>query len=108
MMTTGGTGEVTVDGEDIEVVTKFVFSGALITKDGLCEKEVWKIIAMEKSRNGRTNNNMEGQRSNAGDEGETSESFGVPDCSIRSGDFDNEKTREKEDQRFDLWCWRRV
>ena len=45
-----------------------------------------------KSRNGRTNINMEGQRSNAGDEGETSESFGVPDCSIRSGDLDNEKT----------------
>ena len=45
-----------------------------------------------KSRNGRTNINMEGQRRNAGDEGETSESFGVPDCSIRSGDLDNEKT----------------
>ena len=36
--------------------------------------------------------NMEGQRSNAGDEGETSESVGVPDCSTRSGDLDNEKT----------------
>ena len=38
---------------------------------------------------------MEGQRSNGGDEGETnmvSERFGVPDCSIRSGDLDNEKT----------------
>ena len=53
-----------------------------------------------KSRNGRTNINMEGQRSMAGDEGETSESFGVPDCTIRSGDLDNEKTREKEDRRF--------
>ena len=45
-----------------------------------------------KSSNGRTNINMEGQRSNTGDEGETSESFGVPDFSIRSGDLDNEKT----------------
>ena len=34
-----------------------------------------------KSRNGRTNINMEGQRSNDGDESETSESFGVP-CNI--------------------------
>ena len=32
-----------------------------------------------KSRNGRTNINMEGQRSNAGDEGERS---GVPDSTI--------------------------
>ena len=45
-----------------------------------------------KSRNGRTNINAEGQRCNDGDEGETSESFGVPDCSLRSGDLDNEKT----------------
>ena len=46
------------------------------------------------------NINMEGQRRNDGDESETSESFGVPDCSLRSGDLDNEKTREKEDRRF--------
>ncbi len=32
MMTTGDIGEVTVDGKDIEVVTKFVFLGALITR----------------------------------------------------------------------------
>ena len=45
-----------------------------------------------KRLNGRTNINMEGQRSNPGDEGETSESLVVPNCSIRSGDLDNEKT----------------
>ena len=45
-----------------------------------------------KSRNGRTNINMEGQRSNTGDEGEISERFGVPDCTIWSGDLDSEKT----------------
>ena len=43
---------------------------------------------------------MEGQRSDAVDEGETSESFGDPDCFIRSGGLDNEKTWEKEDRRF--------
>ena len=37
-----------------------------------------------KSHNGRTNINMEGQMSNAGDEGETSESFGVPSSTIWS------------------------
>ena len=35
VMTTGDIGEVTVDGKDIEIVTKFVFLGALITKGGL-------------------------------------------------------------------------
>ena len=46
VMTTGDIGEVTVDGKDIEVVTKFVFLGALISEDALCEKEVRRRIAM--------------------------------------------------------------
>ena len=44
----------------------------------------------------------------AGDEGGTSESFGVPDCSIRNGDLDNEKTGGRKIDAFELWCWRRV
>ena len=52
MVTTGDIGEVAVDGKDIEVVTKFVFLGALITKDGLSEKEVRRRIAMGKSAMG--------------------------------------------------------
>ena len=89
-MTTVDIGEVTVDGKDIEVVTKCVFVGALITKDGLCKKEVRRRIAMGKTAMGGL----------TWDEGETSESFGVPDCSIRSGDLDDAKTWEKEDRRF--------
>ena len=49
---------------------------------------------------GGLNINVEGQRSNAGAEGESSENVGVSDCTVRSGDLDNEKTREKEDRRF--------
>ena len=58
-------------------------------------EESAKKYSYGKGRNGRTNVNLEGQRSNAGHEGETSERFGVPDCSIRSGELDDEKTREK-------------
>ena len=43
---------------------------------------------------------MEGQRSNAGDEGETIDSVCVPGCTIRSGDLDNEKTWETGVRRF--------
>ena len=49
VMTTGDIGEVTVDGKDIEIVTTFVFVGALITEDGLCEKEVRRRITMGKA-----------------------------------------------------------
>ena len=52
VMPTGDIGAVTVDGKDIEVVMKFVFLGALITEDGLCEKEVRKRIAMGKAAMG--------------------------------------------------------
>ena len=52
VMTTGDIGEVTVDGKDIEVLTKFVFLGALITKDGLGEKEVQRSISMGKAAMG--------------------------------------------------------
>ena len=41
-----------------------------------------KKNSYEKSHNGRTNINMEGQRRNAGDEGETSERVGVRDSTI--------------------------
>ena len=52
VMTTGDIGEVTVDGKDIEVVTKFVLLGALITNDGLREKEVRRRTAMGKAAMG--------------------------------------------------------
>ena len=52
VMTRGDIGEVTVDGKDIQVVTKLVFLGAQITEDGLCEKEVRRRIAMGKAAMG--------------------------------------------------------
>ena len=56
VMTTGDIGAVTVDGKYIEVVTKliFVFLGALITEDGLCEKEVRRRIAIVRQPRGVT------------------------------------------------------
>ena len=92
MVTTGDIGEVTVDGKDIEVVTKFVFLESADYRGRTMREGSAKKNSYGKIRNGRTNINMEGQRSNTGDEGETSESFGVPDCTIWSGNLDNENT----------------
>ena len=62
-----------------------------------------------KSRNGRTNINLEGQRNNAGDEGETSESFGVPDSTVLYGaeTWTMRKHERRKIDAFELWCWRR-
>ena len=50
--TTGYIGEVTVDGKDIDVVTKNNFLGMMITEDGLCQKKVRRRIAMGKAAMG--------------------------------------------------------
>ena len=109
VMTTGDIGQVTVDGKDIEVVTKFVFLGALITKDGLCEKEVRrKKNSYGKSRNG-------GLTSIWKDRGVTMETkvklvkvlvftivlYGAETWTMR-------KHERRKIDAFELWCWRRV
>ena len=100
VMTTGDIGEVTVDGKDIEIVTKFVFLGALITEDGLCQKEVRRRISMGKAA-------MEGLTSIWKGRGVTLETkvelvnvLVFPIVLSWSRDLDNEITREKEDRRF--------
>ena len=108
VMTTGDIGEVTVDGKDIEVVTKFVFLGALITKNGLCEKEVRRRIAMGKAA-------MGGLTSIWKDRGVTMETkvklvkvlvfpivlYGAETWTLR-------KHERRKIDAFELWCWRRV
>ena len=93
LMTTGYIGEVTVDGKDIDRGSNEIrFLGSADYQVRTMREGSAKKNSYVKSRIGRTNINMEGQRSNDGDESETSESVGVPDCSLRSGDLDNEKT----------------
>ena len=44
--TTGDMEDVTVDGEMVDVVIIFISLGALIIRDGLCDKEIRRGIAM--------------------------------------------------------------
>ena len=90
VMTTGDIGEVTVDAKDNRGSNEICFHGSTDYQGRTMREGSATKNSYEKSRNGRTNINIEGQRSNAGNEGETSDSFGVPD--IRSGDLDNQKT----------------
>ena len=46
VMMTEDQGEMVVDGKHIEVVSHFIFLGSLITKDGFCEKEIRRWLAM--------------------------------------------------------------
>ena len=101
-------GDVTVDGKDIEVVTKFVFLGALITKDGLCEKEVRRRIAMGKAA-------MGGLTSIWKDRGVTMETkvklakvLVFPIVLYGAETWTMGKHERRKIDAFELWCWRRV
>ena len=61
-----------------------------------------------KSRNGRTNINMEEQRSNDGDESETSESFVFPIVLYGAETWTMRKHETRKIDAFELWCCRRV
>ena len=100
--------EMTVDGKDIEVVTKFVFLAALITKDGLCEKEVRRRIAMGKAA-------MGGLTSTWKDRGVTMETkvklvtvLVLPIVLYGAETWTMRKHERRKIDAFELWCWRRV
>ena len=108
VMATGDIGEVTVDGKDIEVVKKFVFLGALITEDALCEKEVRRRIAMGKSA-------MGGLTSIWKDRGVTLETkvklvkvLVFPIVLYGAETWTMRKHERRKIDAFELWCWRRV
>ena len=62
-----------------------------------------------KSRNGRNNINMEGQRSNDGDESETIVKVLVFPIVLYGGEtWTMRKHERRKIDAFELWCWRRV
>ena len=93
-------------GKDIEVVTKLVFLGVLITKDGLCEKEVRRRIAMEKAA-------MGGRTSIWKDRGVTMETkvklvkvLVFPIVLYGAETWTMRKHERRKVDAFELWCWR--
>ena len=95
VMTTGDIGEVTVDGNIVEVITSFICLGALITREGLSNRDAQKNCN-GKNCNRRVNNYMERQGNQGCHNIETGEGLGVPNSTVRSGHLDDEKSREEE------------
>ena len=110
VMTTGDIGAVTVDGKDIEVVTKFVFLGALITEDGLCEKEVRRRIAMGNAAMGGLTCyiNMEGQRSKMETKVKLVKVLVFPIVLYGAETWTMRKHERRKIDAFELWYWRRI
>ena len=108
VMMTEDQGEMVVDGKHIEVVSHFIFLGSLITKDGFCEKEIRRRLAMGRSA-------MGGLTKIWKDRGITLRTnirlvkalvfhivlYGAESWTMR-------KLERKMIDAFELWCWRRL
>ena len=49
VMTTGKSQIFKIDGQDLELVECYTFLGSIVTKDGVCTKEIKRRITMGKS-----------------------------------------------------------
>ena len=108
VMTTGDIGEVTVDGKDIEVVTKCFFLGALITEDGLCEKEVQRRIAMGKAAMGGLTSICKDREVTLDTKVKLVNVLVFPIVLYGAQTWTMRKHERRKIDAFELWCWRRI
>ena len=108
VMTTRDIGEVTVDWKNIEVVTNFVFLGALITKDVLCEKEVRRRIAMGKAAVGGLTSIWKDRRVTLEAKVKLVKVLVFPIALCGAETWTMRQHERRKIDAFELWCWSRV
>ncbi|KAI0221995.1 hypothetical protein LSAT2_026737 [Lamellibrachia satsuma] len=108
VMTTGDIGEVSVDGKTVEVVTNFVFLGALISKDGRCDKEIRRRIAMGKAAMGGLTTVWKDRGITLQTKVKLVKALVFPIVLHGAETWTMRKTERKKIDAFELWCWRRV
>ena len=108
VMMTEDQGEMVVDGKHIEVVSHFILLGSLITKDGFCEMEIRRRLAMGRSA-------MGGLTKIGKDRGITLrtkirlvKALVFPIVLYGAESWTMRKLERKMIDAFELWCWRRL
>ena len=92
----------------IEVVKKFGFLGALITKDRLCEKEVRRRIAMGKAAMGGLTSIWKDRRVTLETKVKLVKVLVFPIVLYGAETWTMRKHERGKIDAFELWCWRRV
>ena len=108
VITTGVIGEVTVDGNIVEVVTSFVFLGASITRDRLCDKEIRRRIAMDKAAIGGLTTIWKDRRIKVVTKVKLVNARVFPIVLYGADTWMMRKAERKKVDAFEMWCWRRV
>ena len=101
-------GEIVVDGKHIEVVSHFIFLGSLITKDGFCEKEIRRRLAMGRSAMGGLTKIWKDRGITLRTKIRLVKALVFPIVLYGAESWTMRKLERKMIDAFELWCWRRL
>ena len=101
-------GEMVVDGKHIEVVSHFIFLGSLITKDGFCEKEIRRRLAMGRSAMGGLTKIWKDRGITLRTKIRLVKALVFPIVLYGSESWTMRKLERNMIDAFELWCWRRL
>ena len=108
VMMTEDQGEMVVDGKYIEVVSHFIFLGYLITKDGFCEKEIRRRLAMGRSAMGGQTKIWKDRGITLRTKSRLVKALVFPIVLYGAESWTMRKLERKMIDSFELWCWRRL
>ncbi|KAF7252542.1 Anthrax toxin receptor 2 [Varanus komodoensis] len=95
-----------IDGEEMEVVTGFIFLGSKNTTDGNCSQE--NEIAPWKESYGKSRQHTEKQRQHLPTKVRTVKAMVFPLAMYGCESWTIRKAERRRIEAFELWCWRRL
>ena len=108
VMMTEDQGEMVIDSKHIEVVSHFIFLGSLITKDGFCEKEIRRRLAMGRSAMGGLKKIWKDRGITLRTKIRIVKALVFPIVLYGAESWTMRKLERKMIDAFELWCWRRL
>ena len=108
VMATGELDSIIVDGENIEVVERFVFLGALITSDGQIDMELRRRIAMGKSAMGSLRKIFKDRDLRLATKVKIVQTLIFPIIIYGAETWTLKKNEIAKIDAFERWCWRNL
>ena len=105
-MMTEDQGEMVVYGQNIEVVSHFIFLGSLIIKDVFCEREIRRRLAMGRSAMGGLTTIWKDRRINLRTKIRLVKALVLPIVLYGAESWKMRKLERNMIDAFELWCWR--
>jgi hypothetical protein len=108
IMSTTNLERFTLNDEEIEVVDNFTFLGVMIRKDGECEREIYRRIAMGKAAMSKLLKIMKDRDITRATKIRMVKALVYPVMMYGCETWTIRKKERKRIDSFELWCWRRL